>query len=78
MKRFALFLTFTTLGLAQVDTGTIAGIARDPSGSAVPTAHIEINHLQTGQKIQTVTNNNGLYVSPPLRPGDYTVTIEAT
>ncbi len=61
-----------------MDTGTIAGIARDPSGSAVPTAHIEINHLQTGQKIQTVTNNNGLYVSPPLRPGDYTVTIEAT
>ncbi len=63
---------------AQVDTGTISGTIRDSSGGAVPRARIVLRHEETGIAINAASNDEGLYVSPPLRSGTYVVEVEAT
>jgi Carboxypeptidase regulatory-like domain/TonB dependent receptor len=60
-----------------VETGTITGVVRDKSGAVIPEAHVTIRNNATGLTSTPVTDSQGLYVSPPLDPGDYTVEFEA-
>jgi len=60
-----------------VETGTITGVVRDNSGAVVAKAQVSIRNTATGIANSTVTDSQGLYVSPPLDPGDYTVEFEA-
>ncbi len=60
-----------------VDTGTITGVVRDNSGAVIARAQVSIRNTATGITSNTVTDSQGLYVSPPLDPGDYTVGFEA-
>ncbi len=62
---------------AQVDTGTIAGTVRDSSGSVLPRAHVMIQNAGTGQTFELESNDQGIYVSPPLRSGDFVITVTA-
>ncbi|HWD98910.1 MAG TPA: carboxypeptidase-like regulatory domain-containing protein, partial [Bryobacteraceae bacterium] len=59
------------------DTATITGTVTDPSGSAVPHAHVTL--LNTGtQFTRTVeTNSNGEYIAASIPTGVYTVTATA-
>ncbi len=61
----------------QVDTGTVTGVVRDSSGSVVLDAKITVRNLGTGLVQELFTGAEGIYVSPPLRPGEYTIEIEA-
>ncbi len=61
---------------AQVDTGTISGIVRDPSGGVVPQAKVTIRNIGTGQVQNIAGDAQGLYVSLPLYTGQYSVTVE--
>ena len=63
--------------LAQLDTGTITGTVYDASGASIPAAKISIRSFATNQTIEVKTSEQGIYVSPPLRPGEYTVTVSA-
>ena len=60
-----------------VETGTITGVVRDNSGAVVAKAQVSIRNTATGIANSTVTDSQGLYVSPPLDPGDYTVEFES-
>jgi len=60
-----------------VETGTITGVVRDNSGAVIPQAKVNIKNTATGITNGTVTDSQGLYVSPPLNPGDYTLEFEA-
>src|ERR1700684_1068861 len=60
-----------------VETGTITGVLRDNSGAVIPKAQVTIRNTATGLANSTVTDSQGLYVSPPLDPGDYTVEVES-
>src|SRR5580698_47589 len=65
--------------LAQiVETGTITGVVRDNSGAVIPQAQVTIRNVATGLTNTPVTDSQGLFVSPPLAPGDYMVDIEAS
>jgi hypothetical protein len=70
-------ILLSSFALGQVDTGIIAGTVRDASGGVVPNAKVSIENQGTGQVVEIATNTRGIYVSPPLRPGEYTVRIEA-
>ncbi len=72
-----LLLVFGFVALAQVDSGTLTGIVRDSSGGLLPNARVVITNAATNQAIELETSNQGLYVSPPLRPGEYVVTVSA-
>jgi hypothetical protein len=84
MRRNAAVVTVFAWGLitlgsvhAQAPTGGIAGTVSDPTGSAIPGAHIVVMNKQTGAQRAMVTTNEGDYSVPALPPGVYEVTAEA-
>jgi len=74
----ALFVAFAALALqAQiVETGIITGVVKDNTGAVIPNAHVNVRNDQTGLASNTTTNVQGIYVTAPLNPGDYSVAIE--
>ena len=74
-RGFALmmFLLCASLGMAQLDTGTISGTVRDQSGGAIPGATITIRNVATGISRNSVTNAAGRYEAVALPVGSYEV-----
>jgi hypothetical protein len=58
--------------------GTIQGTVKDTTGGVVPGATVSIRHLDTGRTTTLVTNNEGVYSTPPLQIGKYRVRVEAS
>src|SRR5579863_723204 len=72
--RIGLVLTFASaMTFAQIDTGSIVGTVRDPSGAAIPKATVTLTNKATSQTSATVTNGVGEYQFTSLHPGDYSV-----
>ena len=61
-----------------VETGTITGVVHDNSGAVIAQAKITIQNIATSLTSTGVTDSQGLYVSPPLPPGDYNLVFEAS
>ena len=62
---------------AQRDLGTITGTVTDPQGGAIANAKVTITEDSTGQTYEVTTGDSGDYVRPLLKPGTYTITVEA-
>ncbi len=71
------FLLLSSLALAQRDLGTLTGTVTDPSGAAVPNAKVTITEDSTGVSYDVVTGAGGEYTRPLLKPGTYTLVVEA-
>ena len=72
--RIGLMLAFLSVAaFAQIDTGSIVGTVRDPSGAAIPKATVTLTNKATAQVSTTNTNSAGEYQFPSLHPGDYSV-----
>ena len=71
-----MFAVSSTALLAQFDTGSITGLVKDTSGSAVPGANMTLVDTSTGINITTRTNEAGVYEFPNVRVGSYKVTAE--
>jgi len=69
----AAFFVFASLGMAQLDTGTISGTVTDQSGGAVPGATITIRNVGTGVARNLTTTATGRYEAAALPVGDYEV-----
>ncbi len=69
----ALLLAFSLS--AQINTATIGGTVKDPSGAAIAGANVIVESTDTGIHHQVQTNSDGLFSVPQLQPGSYTVTI---
>ncbi len=69
------------LGVSQLafsqGSGTIVGTVSDPSNASVASAKVTITDPATGTSRQAVTNAQGGFVVPALRPTTYTLTVEA-
>jgi hypothetical protein len=63
---------------AQSQYGTIRGVVRDGSGSAVASAKVKATNQQTGLGFETRSNEIGEYAVGGLLPGLYRVTAEAS
>jgi hypothetical protein len=75
----ALFaLLSSTILYAQRDLGAITGTVSDPQGAAVPNAKVVITEDATGLTYQVQTDASGTYVRPLLKPGTYTIDVEAS
>src|SRR5262249_5785632 len=70
------FATFVPALLGQ--SAELNGLVKDPGGSAVPKASVEIRNQDTGIRQQTTTNADGLYSFPSLKPGSYLATVQAS
>jgi len=72
-----LFTTLGQLGLAQIDTGAIVGVVRDPSAAAIPQASVQVTNMATNVVFETETNTSGQYQFTALIPGRYAVKVTA-
>jgi hypothetical protein len=62
--------------MAQESRGTISGSVTDPTGAAIPGAHVTITETSSGTVSKTTSNGAGQYVVPFLLPGKYTVSVQ--
>ena len=71
----AVLLAAVVLFPSLVHAQTLAGTVRDPSGAVLPGVTVEAASPALIEKVRTtVTDGNGLYQIPDLRPGMYTMT----
>ncbi len=61
---------------AQLDTGTIVGRVKDPSGAVLPGVTVTATQDDTGVVASTVTNDRGEFIFPGQKVGRYTVAAE--
>src|SRR5438309_3502831 len=72
-----LFCALAGVSSAQIDTASIVGTVKDPSGAVVPSAKVTVSNVATGESLTATTSGNGDYVFPYLRVGTYSVTVDA-
>jgi hypothetical protein len=63
--------------LAFGQSAELSGLVKDPSGSVIPKARLELRNQDTGVRFRDGTNQDGLYSFPSLKPGTYDVTVQA-
>src|SRR5215475_6799933 len=66
-----------TVALAQAAQAELTGDVRDGSGAGVAKATITVTQTETGDVTKTTSGQDGGYTVTNLRPGLYTVTVEA-
>ena len=81
LKRQAVLLSFALLGLSASawaqGLASLRGTVADPSGAVVPTATVTVTQVGTGLSRSVVTNTQGDYLIPSLRPANYILSVEA-
>jgi hypothetical protein len=73
----ALIVASTAIAVAQIDTASIVGTVKDPSGAVVPGARVTVSNVATGESLTATTSDSGDYVFPYLRVGAYSVTVDS-
>ena len=58
---------------AQTSGGVFRGEVRDPSKAIVPQANVVIRSNDNGMETRASSNSDGLYLTPTLIPGSYTL-----
>src|SRR5258706_15986475 len=64
------------VAVAQTDTGEISGVVRDTQAGVLPGVIIVAEHLDSGARVERVTDGQGRYFLASLRTGTYTITAE--
>lgn len=75
-----LAVSWLLLGLtaaAQDFRATITGRVTDASKAAIPNAQVQVRNVGTNEITTATTDDQGNYKTPFLRPGTYSVTVEA-
>src|SRR5262245_50266881 len=69
----ALVAVLLAADLALAQNSTIQGVVTDQSSGLVPQATIRATNVDTGVKLETSTNDRGLYTVPFLQAGNYRI-----
>ncbi len=80
MTGFKLAFTFLAMSLIAFPQGTtsrVIGTVQDPSGSPVPGVSIKLTSEETNLTFETKSAENGAYFFESVKPGTYTVSVEA-
>ncbi len=74
MAMSAVALLLLPCGLtAQIDTGSLTGTVKDPSGAVISGAKITLTNDGTRMSVATTSTATGNYVFSGLLPGTYTL-----
>ena len=73
----ALAFAAVAASFAQFETASLTGTVTDPGGGVIANAVIKAINEATGVEASTVSNAEGRYVFPALRPGSYRITASA-
>ena len=72
LSLWLILLAVAAHSAAQVDTGSILGTVKDPSGGVLPGAAVTLTHKQTGIATRATTDARGYYSLDP-GPGIYKI-----
>jgi Carboxypeptidase regulatory-like domain len=61
---------------AQSDAATVLGRIADESGAVITGAEVTAFNTGSEVKVNTLTNENGIYVLQDLHPGTYDLTVQ--
>src|SRR6476646_7045487 len=70
-------ITYVAL-YGQSGNNKISGTVKDASDAVVPNARIQIVNVDTGVRLQTTSNESGIYRVSSLVPGSYRAEVDAT
>jgi Carboxypeptidase regulatory-like domain/TonB-dependent Receptor Plug Domain len=73
-----LLLLLQTVSAAQDFRATITGRITDANKAAIPSAQVTVKNTGTNETTTATTDSAGNYKAPLLRPGTYSVAVEAT
>ena len=59
-------------------SATVQGTVKDASGAVIPGVTVRITHAETGVITQTISNQDGFFIFPPVQMGQYRVRCEST
>src|SRR5262245_65085555 len=77
MIRVVLALTASiAIAFSQTGTSSITGSVSDSTGSAIPGVGITVTNQESGARVETATNDVGVYRVPSLLPGVYRIEAE--
>ncbi|MEP7338390.1 MAG: TonB-dependent receptor, partial [Acidobacteriota bacterium] len=68
---------FASLASAQDFRATVTGRVTDANHAAIPGAQVQVKNLGTNEIATATTDTEGNYKVPFLRPGAYSITVEA-
>ena len=77
VRAFVLAMVAVPAVFAQRDLSTILGTVTDPSGAAIANAKVVITEEATGLVYSLNTNESGEYIRSAMKPGTYSVEVEA-
>lgn len=75
-RRFLCSLAVATLAFAQLPTGTILGVVKDPSGAFIPGCSVTITDTETGARRVVTTGTDGSYRANALAVGSYDIKVQ--
>ncbi len=73
-----MFLSLSTLVLAQELGATLSGTVTDPTGAVVPNASVLIHNNDTKADRSLTTGSNGSFAATNLQAGRYNVTVKSS
>jgi hypothetical protein len=73
----SLIIPLAHSAVAQSDSSSLSGTVTDASGALLPNAKATIRNEATGTENVVTSNASGIFIVPNVRPGIYTVKIEA-
>src|ERR1039457_4890136 len=74
---FLVMVLVASLCFGQTQSARLQGTIQDASGAIVPSAKVFAVNNATRESSEAAANSSGIYVLPALRPGTYTLTVEA-
>lgn len=69
---------FGTEAMRAQESATLSGALTDPSGAVVASVSIKLVNSLTGESYTAVSNADGIYTIPLVKPGNYELTAEAS
>jgi hypothetical protein len=77
LQAFITLIAAASLSAQASFTGTLLGTVTDPTGATIDGASVAITNQATNEVSRHKTDAAGNYYVPNLKPGDYSITIEA-
>jgi len=78
VRMLALGLVGSIGAIAQINTSSLTGLIKDPTGADIAHAHVTVTNKNTGLTRENDTDGAGYYNFPNLPIGLYTVTVQQT
>ncbi|MDQ3257498.1 MAG: carboxypeptidase-like regulatory domain-containing protein, partial [Acidobacteriota bacterium] len=70
-------LSLSVAAFAQGGFGSVAGQVTNPNGEVIPGAKITATNIETNNKAEAVSGDDGTYQLIQLNPGRYTIEVES-